>query len=668
MRSLKKSIAVFMAVMLTATSFQMMDVSAKAKKGKVTKITATKTVSMKVGEKKTVKVSVKTKGKASKKFKVTPSVKGVVKVTVKSGKIILTGVKAGTTKLTLKSKANKKKKTVVTVKVNPAATVQDTTVEIRQLDFKRFSLKFSKAVQLELENITVETKSYSSGKYLNVEKVKSLSTIDAQNYVVEVDDSLFAGEFVKMTIKGVNKTNIVKEFESLPPMMSGVHEICYKESVNEDVDRSIAFSNFTESTYGKVVSFTNLPTGIKYTKTSRDVTLSGTFKKAGIYKSQLVIEGEKGIQQTINLVFVVGSESEIYAYFPKSVHYVYSSEYSSMNYEGEVYGYISGGSGSYYIDVMDNATIFDLNYEDTYGCWHYTTESKNATYTGKLNIVDANNSGIKTIGNAVVETKLAKKVTGKVTSATGKPIPDAYVAVKALKYIEGFYSTTVTTEENGKFTLYVPVGTFDFEAYMNNRNAFHLNQVISGDTTMNFKLPLYQVQLNSSDPAISALSGVEWMEGGVTCGKGLTIFLPKGTYEIKSNATVSEGSICYGSCKVTVSGDTTATVTITKKVLPKLTVGTHSMELNEDYDYYLFVPEKQGNYSFTSSNSMGDPKGVLYSINDMEEVLVSGDDDNDCDFEFTAFLRKGAYYILGLKDYDGDGMDADITIEYLGLK
>ncbi len=665
---MKKSIAVFMAVMLTALSFQMTDVSAAKKKGKVTKITATKTVSMKVGEKKTVKVSVKTKGKASKKFKVIPSVKGVVKVTVKSGKIILTGVKAGTTKLTLKSKANKKKKTVVTVKVTPATVVKDTTMEVRQLDYRRLALRFSKAVRLDVANFTVETKKISTGKYLNIKKVRSLSKIDEQNYVIVLEDELDDNEIVRITLKGVNKTNLVKEFECSPSVKNWVYENLFKETVNEEVNRTIQFFNYLESSYGKVVSFTNLPSGIKYTKTSKNVTLSGKISKAGIYKSKLVIEGEKGSRQTINLVFIVGSENEICAYFPKNVHYVYSSQSNSMNYEGESYGYISGGSGSYYIDVMDNATIFDVTYDDTNNCWHYLTESKNATYTGKLIITDANNSGIKTIGNVVVETKLAKKVSGKVTTAAGKPVANAKVEVKAQKYIDGFESTSVKTDEKGEYHMYVAAGTFNFEASMNEGYTFQLDKVISGDTVLNFKLPLYQVRLKSSDPAISALGEAYWEENGETCGKGLSVFLTKGTHEIKSEAVLSEGKMYYGSAKVTVIGDMTATVTITKIDLPVLTEGTHSLKLNENYDYYFFVPEKTGYYSFSSSNSDGDPRGILYLAADMGEDIAEGDDENNLNFEFTASLDKGVPYVLALKDYEGDGTEADVTIEYYGLK
>ena len=91
------------------------------------------------GKSKTVKVKIKTTKKASKKFTTKVSKKGIVKITKKSGKIVIKGLKAGTTKITVKSKANKKKKKTIKVTVKSA----DVTVSIRQFNGDKFQFTFS---------------------------------------------------------------------------------------------------------------------------------------------------------------------------------------------------------------------------------------------------------------------------------------------------------------------------------------------------------------------------------------------------------------------------------------------------------------------------------------------------------------------------------------------
>ena len=124
MRSMKKVVAVALVSAMMATSVNA-PVSA-AKKVNVKKVTVESSIS---GNKKTVYVAKGKKVKLKATVKVTPNKKKNkgVKYVSKSKKIatvdkkgVITGKKAGTTKITVTSVKNKKKKATITVKVTKA--------------------------------------------------------------------------------------------------------------------------------------------------------------------------------------------------------------------------------------------------------------------------------------------------------------------------------------------------------------------------------------------------------------------------------------------------------------------------------------------------------------------------------------------------------------------
>lgn len=97
-------------------------VDAYAKKTyKVTSVSVTnlpaKTLTLKKGKSKTLKVSVKAVSKKYKKFTVSSSKKGIVSAKKKGTKVVVKAKKKGSSKITIKSKSNKKKKVVIKVTV-----------------------------------------------------------------------------------------------------------------------------------------------------------------------------------------------------------------------------------------------------------------------------------------------------------------------------------------------------------------------------------------------------------------------------------------------------------------------------------------------------------------------------------------------------------------------
>ena len=117
-RIAKRACAVMLSLAMAASSLAPDSSAEAAKKGKIKSVTVTNVnggaIVLKKGEKFSLKAKVVRTGKVSKKLTYKSSNKKIVKVSSK-GK--LTAVKNGTAKITIKSKANKKKKAIVSVTV-----------------------------------------------------------------------------------------------------------------------------------------------------------------------------------------------------------------------------------------------------------------------------------------------------------------------------------------------------------------------------------------------------------------------------------------------------------------------------------------------------------------------------------------------------------------------
>ena len=361
MKALRKVFATVLVLALVMTSMAAFDATDVLAKGKVKSISVTKKVNLKVGQSKTVKVKIKTKGKASKKFTTKVSKKGIVKITKKSGKIVIKALKVGTTKITVKSKANKKKKKTIKVVVTKA----DITMSVRQVTDNQFQLAFSKAAKMDAYNLTIESKKYKSGKYVNAVKPKELSTIDNKIYVIKTDYYFDDGEMIRFTVKGVNKANIVKEIESSSDMVSPDKEDVITLKTNEAFDVDYPIGDYVARGKGKITSATSYPAGVTAKYESGSIKLSGKIAKEGIYKTNINFVDELDNTSKLTIVFVVGSEKSLQVYAPKCTCYAYSDDKFSVWKHGYNMIYIAGGSGLYTWVIQSRPDEFDNDiYQD----------------------------------------------------------------------------------------------------------------------------------------------------------------------------------------------------------------------------------------------------------------------------------------------------------------
>ena len=667
MKALKKVLATTLALALVMTSMAAFDATDVLAKGKVKSISVTKKVDLKVGQSKTVKVKIKTKGKASKKFTTKVSKKGIVKVTKKSGKIVIKALKVGTTKITVKSKANKKKKKTIKVVVTSA----DITMSVKQVTDNRFQLAFSKAVKLEASNLAIESKKYKSGKYVNAVKPKEVSTIDSKVYVVKTDYYFDDGEMIRFTVKGVNKANIVKEIESSSEVITPDKEEVITLKTNETFDTSYQISDYVARGKGKVSSATAYPAGVIAKIEDGSIKLSGKIAKEGIYKTTINFVDELDNTSKLTLVFVVGSENNLQVYAPKCVLYTYfDDKYSTWRYGSNML-YIAGGSGLYTWIIQSKPNEFDDSIykdEDNIFSWEYEDIAKPGTYTGKVSIIDANNSNIAKTVDVTVEAKKGLLVSGTITSMTGKPVIWGDVFAISKGHVEGMGAETSSySDDKGYYRLVVGPGKYGIYASTCGATSQEFEKDVKANTILNLKIPAYQVAMKSNSAAVPSDWFTDWATKDTDSyvGSGNILFLGKGSYDIHCAGYNGGSNYEYeASAKFTVTGDMTVTATVAgKKIAEKtLVMNANQCSLNEDGELYLFEPATSGTYRFVSSNNEGDP--AIEVRDAWGDYVGSGDDDDGNNFDLTVDLEGGEKYYIELLDYAGYDIKSTVTISY----
>ena len=272
---------------------------------------------------------------------------------------------------------------------------------------------------------------------------------------------------------------------------------------------------------------------------------------------------------------------------------------------------------------------------------------------------------LKATGKAVVETKKTLLLKGKVTSTSGKPIYDAKVKAIPQSYSDVSISDNVYTDRNGNYEIQVLAGTYNMYAEMNDVYSYANDKKITANTTQNFKINLFVVNLKSSDTSFDPKRFKTWYKKGTEDQVGFSnnLYLKTGTYDIESDGTAFPGFKYEASAKFTVKGDMTVTATVTGTSLPVGTVseGTTTMTATDEDAYFKFVPTSTAVYRFYSSNSTGDPLLEVYN-EDGDSLAYNDDSDESLDFDLTVNLTKGKTYYLRYYDYDGAGEKMDIHI------
>lgn len=563
--------------------------SAKKVNAKTLKL-AKKKLSIKVGAKKTLKVTVKPKKatlkwKSNKKKIATVTKKGVVK-----------GKKKGTATITVTS--GKKK---ATCKVTVKQTFNIKSVEVVNAKVVRVTL--NKAKKLTAKDFAVTKKAYSDAKSskkltiasVNNSKNKVYELVLATNYDANYDDNSISDEdYVSVTIK---KLNGVKTKETVY-YASAVPTNVYVGGKTGEVINFNVYYTATYRGYLSDVKVAGLPAGLQAEVHNQFVTIKGIpTAVANGTQATITAKDESGKALTQKVLFYIGSDTQIVSYIPTEGRTILANDDYAENFRIRAFG----GSGSYKYALVNNTNkmISVSEYSSNsirFGA--YSTETGKKVYfpAGKYNVAysvtDSNNAAITASGSLAVTAVNGIKIAGNVVAGDNTPIAGASVSARFKDVNHTFfddiieestesedYTDTYTNQKytKGSYELVVyPSQAYTLEASAGgatsgvvNFNPGNANQV------KNFTLPIYKVTFAANGVDLKKCSfdidGVD-VDGDKEYGTTET-YLKKGTYAV--NCTVSDVesnpdqyTSVYTTYKLTgnftVNGNMTVNLTVAK--------------------------------------------------------------------------------------------------------
>ncbi len=632
----------------------------KAKKLKLKK----KKLSIKVGEKKTLKVTVKPKKakltwKSSKKKIATVSKKGVVK-----------GKKKGTTKITVTS--GKKK---ATCKVTVKQTYSIYSVQV--INSKVVRVTLNKAKKLTASDFALAKKSTGNGKNyrklsvatVNQSKNKVYDLVLSKDYDADSDSNCIADEdYVRVSI---NKLNGIKVKEVIY-YSSIVSRNEYIGGVTGDVVNENVYFTSSYKGYLTDVKVTGLPAGLKAKAYGNYVTIKGIPTAVSNGKAAtMTAKDELGKSLTQKIYFYIGSANQIVSYIPFEGRTILANDEKGELFD--IYAY--GGSGSYTYTLINNKNpLINCDGSDIYfSAYRYNNSVKQYLSAGRYNVAysvtDKGNAKIKSNGSLAVTAVNGVKITGKVVAGDNTVITGADVSATFRDESRAYYSTSCsayTQYENdaenkmvkGYYYLTVyPSKVYNITAEANGveRGVVNYNPG-TANHTLNFTLPVYKVTLNV--PAGLDLTGDGLYIKGTEGSKyvyGNSVYLKKGTYVINTTRDITTGTGFNErtdeykiAAKFTVNGNMAVNVSVAKtgngynkySIDGTLTVGTESQVYRNEY--YYFTPTEDGQYTFTTNSYQA------FTIYDMNKDIIEYADEIFAGESYTtsATLKKGTQYVI----------------------
>lgn len=659
----------------------------KAKKLKLKK----KKLSIKVGAKKTLKVTVKPKKakltwKSSNKKVATVTKKGVVK-----------GKKKGTAKITVTS--GKKKATCkVTVK-KAAKTYSISSVQV--INSKVIRVTLNKAKKLSASDFAVAKRSTGNGTNyrtlsvasVNNSKNKVYDLILSADYDAYTDINYVADEdYVRVTIKKLNGTKVkeVLYYESTVPNNE------YVSGVTGDLVNTNVYFNSSYKGYLTGVKITGLPSGLTAKAYGNYVKISGVPTAVANGKvATMSAKDELGKSLTQKIYFYIGSATQIVSYIESEGRTFLANDDRSEFFRINAVG----GSGSYTYSLVNNTNKYISNSGSDiwFGSYQYNNNNvKQYLPAGKYNVsytvTDSDNAKIKTNGSLAVTAVNGVKITGKVVAGDNTVITDAAVSAifkdtNHTYYSSDLYAYTKTEDNTVDKTVkgYYYLTVYPSKAYQitaesggAERGVVNYNPGTTNHT-LNFALPVYKVTLNASGGfGLSNLNlQIRGTEQNVWTDFSNVIYLKKGTYVINDTWSgyigtgFNEKYTTYKyTAKFTVNGNMTANITVTKisETPTHDIIGTLSVDAATGVlsGYYYFTPTEDGQYTFTTDDSQG-----VY-IYDMDQNMIdSGYPYSEVPYTTTESLTKGTQYIIYFSDssavtatvYTPDSGEEDIPLE-----
>lgn len=607
--------------------------SAKKVNAKTLKLKKKK-LSIKTGDKKTLKVTVKPsnatlKWKSNKKKIATVSKKGVVKGKKKgTAKITVTsGKKKATCKVTVKQKYSIKSVEVVNSKV-----VRVTLNKAKKLTAKDFAVaKKANADAKTSKKLTVAS--------VNNTKNKVYELILSTNYDAQYDDNMISDEdYVSVTIKKLNglKTKEAVYYASTVPTN------VYVGAKTGDIINANVYFTASYKGYLSSVKVAGLPAGLQAEIHNQFVTIKGIpTAVANGTQATITAKDESGKSLTQKVLFYIGSDTQIVSYIPTEGRTILANDDVAESFRIRAFG----GSGSYKYALINNTNkfisgesydnayiVFDNAISNEAGQKEYLPAGKyNVTYS----VTDSANAAITANGSLDVTAVNGIKFTGSVVAGDNTPVGNASVSARFKDVNHTFYDTELsdsTISENytdevtkqaytkGSYELVAyPAQAYTLEASAGGASSGVVNvNPGTANQVRNFTLPIYKVSFAAQNVDVTKCSfSIDGVDGdGYKYYNTADAYLKKGTYIVNDTiedvvSRPNEYTTVYTDYKLTgnftVSGNMTVNLTVTKlnertetSGAPLLLNTATNVLMTSDY---TFTPAETGTYAIACQQS-----------------------------------------------------------------
>lgn len=518
----------------------------------VSKVTAEKnSLNLLAGASIKVKTTVEPKNASNKKLIWSSSNEKIAKVDSK-GKI--TGVKAGTVKITALAADGSNKKATITVKVKDPIVIKK--VKILNVATVQVTLA-KKTTDITAENFAVKVKKYANGKYNRVLRINNISTKDNKTFLIVLDADTLMEDNQCVGVSAFwnpgEKESFLETFYSegsFKYTKTKVYEETYNESVNEYFEfDGMGFSKYTIS---------GVPSGVKVKvdKTGTKLHFYGTMKSKGTITTNLVSTDELGNSYTYAINWLVGTKDTI-AVCADPIYGLLQNGKYDLN-KGNVI-HANGGSGSYRYTLEGSTYGVSINNDNGHVSGSFT---KVGTYTITVKVTDNANSSLVARTKLVINVGKSVAIAGIISDMDGNPISAHVTFINKDK--ASMYSSKTTTQSNGgsgMYTAYIAPGTYDIEATIGNCHVYLYSKSLTANQSgFDIKVPVKKVTVVSNNTSLmNEWSFGNWTdEEGNVYGNGSTLYLQPGSYSL----TCSNGS-ATAVLDITV---TSKTSTVTAKV------------------------------------------------------------------------------------------------------
>lgn len=627
-------------------------ITVKVMKGAVTKVSLNKTKgSLNVGNKVSLKATVKAKAGADKTIAWTTSNKKVATV---SSKGVVKAVGTGSATITAKAIDGSGKKATYKVKVtDPRNLTKMSIINNRSITFS-----LDKPLALQAKDIVVKKKSYHNGTYRNTLGIDNISTKDNVNYsvVLSTQSVIYANEFVQLSIPGL--TGSVKSKEAIYSEKAAA----YTEDSVVTLKKGNYYTNSFSFSSGNGYSsytITNLPAGLTATSKNSEIIVKGVPTTAGVKVATLKAVDELGNTLTQSITFAVYADDTVVAAATES-YYIFTGE-AIVNSTSII---CNGGSGAYTYTVTSdpNGLVTNKNSQGVLSSRKVEWKAAAAgNYAVKVRVQDKNKPTLYC--DVVVKIHIQQGITigGCVLDSSGNKIPNVYVTLTNKDKGSKCTYSSVFTNYQGVYGVSVLPGTYDITVSYNSgyygnyseaaqATKYLYNQTLNASKTgFDIQLPLYKVTIaDMKDENGYSVSYDDWYYNHERVGSGSSFYLKAGNYKLETDETYdtlssnTTGDWFKGKTTTTTrnyykyvtnvnivnsSVQVAANKTSTTKTETISTLGAKdsTYQMYQGYTYcldsdsapyyaYYFIPNTTGTYTITNSYSNKD-QAYFYNAN-----------------------------------------------------